>query len=495
MARQRFKSIYFTDYPAEEPTGRHVKVAFGVDDDDLFEQTRLLSGQDLRELLGFDTFVALRNAAHAQGDTINGYCLGRLREQLALDLQYRTDGDTPSVCQPVHLTGLQATFKGGAAEPMHLWYPYLEGYSPQFVSSVLDRYAPKARVVLDPFSGTGTTPLTVARRGAVCYFSEVNPLLQLLTEVKVDALRPPRKERTCLSDELERIAAALPDALDRFLPSLDLTHAYQSTFGTSVFFDETTFDRVLRCRAFLDDMACRQPLVARLVEVAVLASLVPSSLLTRAGDLRYKTPSELARERVEFVTTVEQQLQLMAGDLRRLTGVRLAHKPLLLAEDAKRLRRLPMLNVDAVVTSPPYLNGTNYFRNTKLELWFLRCLRDQGDLASFRTKSVTAGINDVSRRREVRDGHPSVRVIVQELSTNAYDARIPKMVHSYFQDMSLVFEGLASHVTPGATVAIDIGDSAYGGIRVPTDRLLTELLEERDFELVDEVVLRRRLSR
>ena len=31
--------------------------------------------------------------------------------------------------------------------------------------------------------------------------------------------------------------------------------------------------------------------------------------------------------------------------------------------------------VDVIVTSPPYLNGTNYIRNTKLELWFLGYLK------------------------------------------------------------------------------------------------------------------------
>lgn len=60
---------------------------------------------------------------------------------------------------------IQATYRGGAADPLHDWYPYLEGYSPDFVNNTLRTFAPAATRVLDPFAGTGTTPLTAASSG------------------------------------------------------------------------------------------------------------------------------------------------------------------------------------------------------------------------------------------------------------------------------------------------------------------------------------------
>jgi hypothetical protein len=141
------------------------------------------------------------------------------------------------------------------------------------------------------------------------------------------------------------------------------------------------------------------------------------------------------------------------------------------------------------------LNGTNYFRNTKVELWFLRCLHGSDDLASFRFKSVTAGINDVSSSKAGLSEHPAVSDVLARLTASAYDPRIPKMVQSYFHEMSLLAGAIKKHLLPGACVAIDIGDSSYGGVHVPTDRILIDLLKEHGFRLETEVPLRTRLSR
>jgi len=49
--------------------------------------------------------------------------------------------------------------------------------------------------------------------------------------------------------------------------------------------------------------------------------------------------------------------------------------------------RLPKLGdvdgFDLILTSPPYLNGTNYFRNTKLELWITGFLENEAELGKF----------------------------------------------------------------------------------------------------------------
>ena len=44
------------------------------------------------------------------------------------------------------------------------------------------------------------------------------------------------------------------------------------------------------------------------------------------------------------------------------------------------------------------------------------------------------------------------------------------MVSSYLNGMSQVFTGLAHHMKAGSPVFLDIGDSAYGGVHVPTDK-------------------------
>ena len=172
----------------------------------------------------------------------------------------------------------------------------------------------------------------------------------------------------------------------------------------------------------------------------------------------------------------------------------IVEQPVLVAENARRLDRICPLGIDAVVTSPPYLNGTNYIRNTKLELWFVRALKWNSDLRSYRDAAITAGINDV-RGPEIPGRFDAAREVISDLKKNAYDSRIPKMVSSYLNGMSEVFAGLARHMKEGAPVFLDIGDSAYGGIHVPTDKLIIEAIAEYGFRLMESEVLRTRMSR
>src|SRR5206468_8035073 len=132
-------------------------------------------------------------------------------------------------------------------------------------------------------------------------------------------------------------------------------------------------------RSLLDQLAAESAPLARFATIAACAALVPSSRLCRAGDLRFRRGKELD-EIEDFRTLYQRQLRIVAEDLGNAST--LDAIPVLVAGDAKRLEALPGLALDAVVTSPPYLNGRNYFRNSKIELWFLRSIRTANDLGA-----------------------------------------------------------------------------------------------------------------
>jgi DNA modification methylase len=487
---QSFKTIYFQDYPAISPKKKNLKIAFSERDENIYDVISKLSSQEIRELIGYGSYKDLKSAAEREYLPINTYCLRILREKFPLMVSESQQPYLPGVTtiNPIH-----ATFKGGYAEPLHLWYPFLEGYSPEFVENILNNFVPNANRILDPFAGMGTTPLTVARLGKTAFYCEINPLLQHLVDVKIKALTLKADKRSKLVEALKNISKKLFSTLEDILPDVELHITYDKTFGESKFFDDVTYEKVLKSRALVDYIACSDPLAADFLSVAITSSLVPASLLKRAGDLRYKTPKELGKEKILFEENIKKQLNRIIIDLERIEYI-YTH-PILVCEDAKNLSLIPSLEIDTIITSPPYLNGTNYFRNTKIELWFLRCLNSPKDLSSFREKSVTAGINDVSQRKNGKCYHPAVDSIVTKLKENAYDSRIPKMIEDYFYDMNRVFDSFKYHLKKDSIIAIDIGDSIYGGIHVPTDRILTELLKDRGFNIKGEILLRKRLSR
>lgn len=455
-------------------------LAFSDNEQELFESVRYLSSHEVRKIVGIYTFEDLESKAEKEGLSVNRYCVLRLKKAFNNKKGKKIDFD------PLHVT-----FQGGKELPLQAWYPYLEGYSPDFVKSIIDGYLSKeAKVIYDPFSGTGTTPLVASDLGYAAYYSEVNPLLQVLTRIKSKARGAANRKK--IADILERASKTLKRDILKQEENQELKRAYQDTFGKSKFFNADTFSNVLKTKTYLNNLYFEDVLVSELVTVAVLGSLIENSLLIRQGDLRFRKGKELDDlKSTDYFTTLKNRLQRIAEDLRIIDQ---KQPPVLITEDARTIGKLPFLGIDAVITSPPYLNGTNYFRNTKIELWFLGYLKNPENLSNFRRLAVTAGINDVSltTKKEIKDA--SLSRLMAVLERKAYDKRIPKMVHDYFADMRIIFDGLRKQLNPGAVLAIDLGDSIYGGVHVKTDEIFKRILMSLGYTFEKSITLRKRQS-
>ena len=489
---QTFKAVYFPDYKAVNPNAKGFVLAFSDRNKDLYQTVASLSSHEIRELLGINSFIELEKKAEKEGLPISTYCVWRLRKAVesssnSLFPNPILTGKTKQAIRPIHVT-----FKGGKENPLHNWYSFLEGYSPEFVEYILDNYAKNANTIYDPFAGTGVTPLVSAKRGLSTYYSEINPLLQFLVKTKVNASSLSEKNRVKIMDALRKIQSELETLMRDTNPDSALHNTYNLTFGKSKFFDDKTFNLVLRARAIVDEISYSSQIVSDIFLVAILNSLIPASLLQRAGDLRYKNEKELERK-ADFIKIIEQNLEKIIEDIKQIEPLPVT--PILITENAKLVDKLPKLKIDAVITSPPYLNGTNYFRNTKVELWFLRSIKTQDDLAGFRRATVTAGINDVSQKKQLEFITPKIQKVVENLKEKTYDQRIPKMVADYFQDIARIFDGLKTYLNKKADIAIDIGDSIYAGVKVPTDELFIDVLEQLGYEFKQTIMLRKRISR
>ncbi len=491
--KQKYKSVYFPEHPGETSQKKSVTLAFGKKTDEIYERVKGLSSAELRQLLGAN-YQTLVDNAEAADLPLNTYCLRQLRQSVnvihesAVQLKLPGMEDQTDLFDP-----LTVTFKAGSKEPYARWYKYLEGYSPQFVESIIEKFTPNAQRILDPFAGTGTTAFAAAQLGKTTYFCEINPLLQFLCLTKIEVRRLKSSQRNALVQGLQA-AKETAKELDKYSRNDVLHQTYTKTFGDSMFFDASVYDTVLRARTWIDEVTLENPVLADLITVSVLSTLVPSSRMKRSGDLRYKSESELDRQTVPFIEGICHNINQIIQDIQNdVDGLKT--EPLLICENAHSLRDITPIGIDTVITSPPYVNGTNYFRNTKIELWFLKCLREKKDLTRFRAASLTAGINDVTVSKTPTHSHPDVQKIVSKLEKHAYDSRIPQMVACYFSEIASIFDAIVPHLTPEATIAIDIGDSCYAGVHVPVDKLLASCLHDLGLEQIDQVLLRKRKSR
>lgn len=386
---------------------------------------------------------------------------------------------------------MHTTHSGGKGEYLHDWYAYLEGYSSEFVRSITKAYFPEAKTIIDPFAGVGTTPLTLSLMGISSFYSEINPAMRKIINTKLSVANLGKNKKRKLQEKLLFLASDIKIKIKKASESLDLRRSYDNSFGGSVFFTENVYRQVLQSRSVIDKISLEDHLLASALETAIMSQLVNCSLLKRAGDVRYKTEKELTKGLPDFIEAIQKQLELMANDC--ILCPEGSGKALLIMDNAKNLYKVDALNAEGVITSPPYLNGTNYFRNTKLELWFVREIIDNKSLRTFRDAVVTSGINDVTISKG-KNIHPVISQLYQELKEKAYDQRIAKMVSGYFEEMGTVFLGLSKHLKKGSLACIDIGDSVYAGIHVPTHELLSEISRDHGFKLLKTVTLRKRKS-
>ncbi len=488
MAKQYFKAIYFSDYPAEETKDKSVTLAFNEPEAPYFSKVKDMTTQEIKELIGIKTYKQLVIFADKEERSINQVVKSLIKQNLS------------EVDQVEGMTKKEVTFVKSKNTPFQRWYPYIEGYSPDFVKSLIKNFDIKDTLVYEPFAGTGTTLFAADEAGISTVYSEVNPLLQYLILTKTKVLRAKENQRKKLSDNLRDIANTLTYSLEKFEEDKSLGEAYKTMFAKSKYFSDETLTQILKLRSYIDIVKLEDELLADTLTIAVLSCLLPVSNLKKAGDVRFKTPKELEKEFTTFEELLPQKINDIAEDVMNFNYTLKTNHELILS-NAKNISRIKDLKIGAIITSPPYLNGTNYFRNTKVELWFLRYLQYENDLRFFRDQALTSGINDVKKEYgypndlDIASKSKILKSTLVELHKKAYDSRIPIMAKSYFEEMYGIFKDSKEHLINDAKILIDIGDSIFCGVHINTDEILIELLTELGFKLIDNKILRKRRSR
>lgn len=393
----------------------------------------------------------------------------------------------------IDIAPFDVTFRDSNRAPLHSWFPYLEGYSPRFVQCVMQEYLPKAKRILEPFAGSGTTPIVLGQLGIECAYSEANPVMAFIIQTKLEILSMDLTKRCHLSNRISALNKQLANRVRQARIDTVLHKTYISTFGTSTYFDSNVLETILKLRTVIDNILEEDLALGNCLLLAVLASLIPASRLKRAGDLRFKTPKELAAGSPCILQMINKRLFTQVSDI--TSAVELCAPTVFACDTAAGLYKAVDGLWDGVITSPPYLNGTNYIRNARLELWFHREISSKADLRSLRDRVITSGINDVDARTDWKPVTAGTERVVAELEQKAYDQRISKMVGGYFRDMKIAMSALTACLHKKGRLCIDIGDSIYAGVHVPTDDLLIEVAEDIGLRTVERVHLRKRISK
>lgn len=484
MTSQYFKSIYFTDSNKKK---KNFTIAFNDKEKNIYELIQEYSSYEVRELIGTYTFDQLYLFAEENERSVNQV----IKRFIKKNLNNHNNFDFKKS---------DVTFSNSKLIPFQRWYPYIEGYSPEFVKSIIQKYNINNSLIYDPFAGTGTTIFASDEEKISTVYSEVNPLLQYLIQTKIKVLKAPKSIREKLYEKLISISKTLFDSMNNIEEDKSLNEAYFVLFKDSSYFSKNALSKILKLRTYVDKVSLHDGLLADVLTIAILSCLLPISYLKKAGDVRFKTEKEIKKELRQIENILPQKITEIAEDVLNFNySLKKDHE--LIVANAKNISRVNNLEISAIITSPPYLNGTNYFRNTKIELWFLRYLQYENDLRQFRNQALTSGINDVKKdvcNENEFDVSLISKILKQTLialNKKTYDSRIPIMARSYFNEIYKIFKDCKTHLLNNSKIVIDIGDSIFCDVHIKTDKILIELMSNLGYNLIDNKILRKRRSR
>ena len=376
------------------------------------------------------------------------------------------------------------TFKLNKGEAIHRWYAYLEGYSSCLIEGLINELGTEQiHSIYDPFCGTGTTALVASKHGISSYYSETNPFMRTVIEAKINSVKRLR-ESTIGSNGLKEFLSVI----ESFEYASDASAVTWD--GFEKYYEPEVLNKILQLRALVDSIV---DVDTRQIASIVLAScLVRASKMTRQGDLRFAKSSEKTTADRDIVANYIQKIKEAISDIDSGDCPTLAETKCL-SEDARNI--VGDSFIDCVITSPPYLNGTNYVRNTKLELKYAGFVMSEADLPAYHSKGIIAGINNVSKRKDSYEAPACVKPYLDELEPVSYDNRIPLMIAGYFCDMEKVIEKLTQVMTDKGFFIMDIGDSQFAGVHIPTHQILSMICSSHGFEKYGEEILRERRSK
>lgn len=241
----------------------------------------------------------------------------------------------------------------------------------QFVEANVRRYSHKGDWVFDPFSGRGTTILQALLMGRNAAGMDINPVAYCISSAKANLPK--------LSNTLHRI-----NALETMYAKADQARLETERQSLPEFFGRAyhheTLDQILFLRSRLN---WREGMVDCFIAALVLGSLhgemdksdayfsnqMPRTIsLKPAYSLSYWRKHQLWPKKRDVLTMLKQKAAL------RLEGNENIPSGRMRLQDARRAgATFRSLNnrVKLVVTSPPYLDVTNFEEDQWLRLWFL----------------------------------------------------------------------------------------------------------------------------
>ncbi|MBN2266807.1 MAG: hypothetical protein JW725_00505 [Candidatus Babeliaceae bacterium] len=375
--------------------------------------------------------------------------------------------------------------------PIHRWVPWIAGFSSSFVKEALREYS-HGGIVLDPFSGVGTTLVDSICKDCHAIGFEINPYAALACRVKTSFAKI----------DVSELAKTITDAGEFYEQKVHSSYTPQSMppegFKTRhTFYSDAVLRKVLIIQDFI--ALIQDEIIRDVFRLAFASNMVKFSNYSYEPSL--STRASAGREDIhDFPVgqSIIEKLTEMLSDIRlvnKKTGNLHAQARIINDTFFNYENYVQSESVELIITSPPYLNNYHYNRNTRPHLYWLDLAHSPNDFKKLEQKNVGKYWQTVREKANIElefslrhsDIEEKIRIL-QNLNPEKgiYGGKgWANYAATYFNDCYKFAKGIQFSLKKGGIALVVIGNSILQGMMIQTDQYFGQIAESIGLELLD----------
>ena len=391
---------------------------------------------------------------------------------------------------------IDLTFKHNSKKGRYGWLRLTPAYSLKMVQRYLPVQRPMCRV-LDPFCGSGTTPLFAAYEGFKAEAIEINPFLVWFAKVKTAVYEEN------VAKEFGKAAKEIVSRFDNeqieLAPAPPIRNVERWWNKSALIFLRAIKGGIEQCR---DESLSEQ--VIDLLYVSFCRTLLKIS--NAAFDHQSMSFNDNPRQ-LSLFNEQERYKDIFLGDV-QFVADSVINNPSIAScisqGDARKVNDYVQSGIDIVITSPPYPNRMSYVRELRPYMYWLGYLekaREAGELdweAIGGTWGIaTSRLTDWTADKEKGYYPDYLKEILRQIrgEQNKNGDKMASYIARYFEDILEHFKSLVQVLNKDARVHYVVGNSTFYGVLLPVERLYKEIMELVGLSQVEIETLRKRNSK
>jgi len=387
------------------------------------------------------------------------------------------------------------TFRGNVKQGRHGWLRLTPAYSLHIVQNILDSTS-REDFTLDPFSGTGTTPLASAVHGTPCHALDINPFLVWLGNLKCAVFT-------------EREQESLLQQAEKLVDNLRSQERMRAEWTPNLKNIEKWWDEPI-----LQSLSCLNKqigvngkgLVGELLKVCFLRTMISCAHVSFGHQsMSFKQRKVPQPTFFDPETPAEQVWDSFLAEADWVARTLLNERPeanakVVLGDSRSVQESLPHRGYTLVITSPPYPNRMSYIRELRPYMYWLGYLKNGRHAGELDWKAIggtwgcaTSLLNSWTPDNSVTIPFAGFDRIIRGIA----DGHKPlgRYVHKYFEDVVRHIDSLKRVLTSGARCYYIVGNSKFYDTLVPVEEIYAAIFEQACYRAVRIETLRKRTSK